>query len=64
MKDVSKAVADLKINIKSITTETKNRLYPLVVIQASVKNKDQLEKLMVKLKNVKGVEEVSYKLIN
>ncbi|OHA06526.1 MAG: hypothetical protein A2934_05225 [Candidatus Sungbacteria bacterium RIFCSPLOWO2_01_FULL_47_10] len=64
LKDVSAAVAELKINIKSITTDTKNRMYPLIIIHAQVKSRGILEKLMMKLKGVKGVEEVSYKLIS
>ncbi|MBI2637502.1 MAG: bifunctional (p)ppGpp synthetase/guanosine-3',5'-bis(diphosphate) 3'-pyrophosphohydrolase, partial [Candidatus Sungbacteria bacterium] len=55
IKDVSAVVADFKINMKSITSETKNRLYPLIVIHASLKNKEQLEKLMIKFKGVNGV---------
>ena len=62
LKDVSGAVADFKINMKSVTSETKNRAYPLIIINAPIKNKNQLEKLMVKLKTIKGVEEASYKL--
>jgi hypothetical protein len=50
--------------MKSVATETKNRLYPVVIIQAPLKTKDSLEKLMVKLKEIKGVEEVGYKLLN
>ena len=64
LKDVSEIVADFKINMKSITSETKNRLYPLIVIHAPFKNKEQLEKMMVKMKNITGVEEVSYTFIN
>lgn len=64
LKDVSGAVADFKINMKSIISETKNRAYPLIIIQAPLKNRNALEKLMVKLKSIKGVEEVSYKLVN
>lgn len=64
LKDVSGIVADFKINMKSITSETKNRAYPLIIINAPIKSKNQLEKLMVKLKTIKGVEEVSYKLLS
>lgn len=63
LKDVSQIIADQKINMKSVVSDTKNRMYPLIIIQISVKSKPALEKLMVRLKEVKGVEEVSYKLL-
>ena len=63
LKDISGIVADFKINMKSVTSETKNRAYPLIIINAPIKSKVLLEKLMVKLKTVNGVEEVSYKLL-
>jgi GTP pyrophosphokinase len=64
LKDITSLIARQKINMKSVATETKNRLYPVVIIQAPLKTKDSLEKLMVKLKEIKGVEEVGYKLLN
>ena len=63
LKDVTTVIARQKINMKSVLSETKNRLYPVIAIQAPIKNKKDLEKLMVKLKEIKGVEEVSYKFI-
>ncbi|MDO8561024.1 MAG: RelA/SpoT family protein [bacterium] len=62
LKDVSQVISDQKINMKSVTSETKNRLYPLIVIQISVKTKPSLEKLIFRLKKVNGVEEINYKL--
>lgn len=63
LKDVSQVIADNKINMRSIASESKNRLYPLIIIQISVRSKPALEKLLVRMKEVKGVEEVSYKLL-
>lgn len=63
LRDVSAAFARQKINMKSIVSDNKNRHYPLLVIQSSFKNRAELEKMMVKLKEVKGVEEVGYKLV-
>lgn len=63
LRDISSAFARQKVNMKSVASDTKNRHYPLLVIQASFKNRSELEKMMVKLKEVKGVEEVSYKLL-
>jgi GTP pyrophosphokinase len=63
LRDVSHIFARQKVSIKSINTDTKNRSFPLIVIQALFKNRPELEKTMVRLKEVKGVEEVSYKLL-
>lgn len=63
LKDVTLVISRQKINMKSVLSETKNRLYPVIVIQAPIRQRTDLEKLMVKLKEIKGVEEVSYKLI-
>ena len=63
LKDISQVVADQKINMKSVTSDTKNRLYPLITVQISARTKPALEKLMVQLKKVNGVEEVGYKLL-
>ena len=62
VRDVSNVFARHKINMKSVTTETKNRLYPMLTIHAPVKKHHELERLMVRLKEVKGVEEVEYKV--
>ena len=63
LKDISQVVAYQKINMKSVTSDTKNRLYPLITVQISARTKPALEKLMVQLKKVNGVEEVGYKLL-
>lgn len=63
LRDISSAFARQKINMRSISSDSQNRRYPLLVVQASFKNRTELEKMMVKLKEVKGVEEVGYKLM-
>ncbi|MBI2640814.1 MAG: RelA/SpoT family protein [Candidatus Sungbacteria bacterium] len=63
LRDVSSVFARQKVNMKNVASDTKNRFYPLFVIQASFKSRAELEKMMVKLKEVKGVEEVGYKLL-
>ncbi|MDO8600197.1 MAG: TGS domain-containing protein, partial [bacterium] len=63
MKDIAGVVSRFKISMQGITTEHQNRLYPLIVIRAPIKDRQQLERLMIKLKSVKGVEEVGYKTI-
>ena len=63
LRDISNVLAQQKINMKSVTSDSKNRLYPLLIIQAPFKNRQELERVLVRLKTVKGVEEVSYKLL-
>jgi GTP pyrophosphokinase len=62
-RDISSVFARQKINIKSVSTESKNRAYPMIIIQTPVKSQTELERLLIKLKEVKGVEEISYKLL-
>lgn len=63
LRDVSNVLAKQKINVKSVVTDNKNRTWPVLVIRAPFKNRRGLEQTMVKLKEIKGVEEVSYKLL-
>lgn len=63
MKDIASAVAGLKISMREITTEHQNRLYPLIIIRAPVKDRRQIERLMIKLKSIRGVEEVGHKVV-
>lgn len=63
MKDIASAVTRFKISMREITTEHRNRLYPMIVIRAPMKDQQQIERLMIKLKSVKGVEEVGYKIM-
>lgn len=63
LRDVTRVLARQKINVKSVSTETKNRAWPLIIIQAPFKRKLELERMVVKIKEVKGIEEVSFKLL-
>ena len=63
LRDVSQAFVLAHINMKSVVTETKNRTFPVLIIHALLKNRTELEKLMIKIKGVKGVEEIGYKLL-
>lgn len=63
LRDVSHAFTLAHINMKSVITETKNRTFPVLIIQSPLKNRSEFEKLMIKIKGVKGVEEVGYKLL-
>lgn len=62
LRDVSNVLARQKINMKSVVSDTKNRAFPVLIIQAKFRSRTELEKTMVKLKEINGVEEVSFKL--
>lgn len=63
LKDISEVVARERINMKSVISDSRNRLYPLITIHIAVRSKPALEKLIVKLKSVNGVEEISYRVL-
>ncbi|MEK7083101.1 MAG: RelA/SpoT family protein [Patescibacteria group bacterium] len=63
LRDISSVFARQKINMKNVATESKHRAYPMLIIQTPIKSQTDLEHLLVKLKEVKGVEEISYKLL-
>lgn len=63
LRDVTRVFARQKINIKRVVTDTKNQTWATLTIHAPFKNRVEVEKVMVKLKEVKGVEEVGYKLL-
>jgi len=63
MRDISAVFTRQKISMKNIATETKNRAYPMIVIHIVIKQRSELEKLMVKLKQIKGVAEIGYKIV-
>ena len=64
LRDISVVFARQKINMKHVTTETKNRAFPAILIHIVLKQRIDLEKIMVKLKEIKGVVEVGYKIIH
>ena len=64
LRDVTHLLARHKINIKKVDTDTKNQKWASLMIHAQkFKNKTEVEKMMVRLKGIKGVEDVSYKLL-
>ncbi len=64
LRDVSNVFSRQKISMKSVFTESRNRAFPLLIIQAPFKSRSELEKMMLKLKEVDKVEEISYKLLS
>ena len=63
LRDISQAFARQKINMKNVATEERTSSWSAVVVQAHFKNRANLEKIMIRLKEIKGVTEVSYKLL-
>ena len=63
LRDITHILARHKISMHNVTTESKNRMHPFIKLQAAFKSRTELEKIMVKLKEVKGVEEVGYKFL-
>lgn len=64
LRDVTHMLAKHKINIKKVDTDTKNQKWAALLIHAEgFKNKTEVEKMMVRLKGIKGIEDVSYKLL-
>ena len=63
LKDVTGVLARQKVNIKKVVTDTKNQTWATLTIHAPFRKRADIERAMVKLKEVKGVEEVGYKLL-
>ncbi|MBI2054784.1 MAG: RelA/SpoT family protein [Candidatus Sungbacteria bacterium] len=63
VNDLTAVVASFKINIKGMRTERGERSHPLVLMNCPVKSNDEMRKLLMKLKSVRGVEEVGYRII-
>lgn len=64
LRDVTHILAKHKINIKKVDTDTKNQKWASLLIHAEgFKNKTEVEKMVVRLKQIKGVEEAGYKLL-
>jgi guanosine-3',5'-bis(diphosphate) 3'-pyrophosphohydrolase len=64
IKDISSAIAELRIGIISFHTEAPiGKRYHINKIEVQSTDKKKLEKLDTKLRTVKGVKEVSYRLL-
>lgn len=62
LNDLTSVIRSFKIVMRGVATEREHRAYPLIVMNCPVRSNDELRKLILKLKEVKGVEEVSYKI--
>lgn len=63
LNDLTTIIRNFKINIRDHKTETKHRSFPLILLTCLIKSNDELKRLVTKLKSVKGVEEVGYRII-
>jgi GTP pyrophosphokinase len=64
IKDISGSIAELHIGIMSFHTEpVTGKLFHVNKIEIQSTDKKKIEKLMVKLRAVNGVKEVSYRLV-
>ncbi len=61
IKDISSIFLSFKINISSLITKETDGQYASASITFTPKNKEQVEKIATRIKNIKGVEEVSFK---
>ena len=64
LRDVSQVFTRQKINMKNVITTDASQSWASLIIQALFKNRTDLEKIMVRLKKVNGIEQVSYKLLS
>lgn len=62
LKDISAIFSAFRINIQHVTVNnTKNKPYPDIVISAQLRDSKQAESIATRLKNIRDVEEVSFK---
>ena len=62
LKDVTVIISRSHVNMTSINTVT-NARFPILKIHCDITNKEKIEKLLIKLKKLKEVREISYHLI-
>ncbi|MBI5079197.1 bifunctional (p)ppGpp synthetase/guanosine-3',5'-bis(diphosphate) 3'-pyrophosphohydrolase, partial [Candidatus Wolfebacteria bacterium] len=62
LKDLSSVISRSHINILKADVPKTDQL-PIIKIRCAVNEKEKIEKLILKLKEIKGVKEISYKLV-
>lgn len=63
LKDVSSVISEKHINIHSTYSEPQSPKHHRIKIRCEMDNKEAMEKLILKIKKIKGVKEISYKII-
>ena len=62
LKDLTQLLHQLKINIISLHTANNPKApLPIILLKCDLLEQPRLEKLMVKIKQINGVKEISYK---
>lgn len=64
IKDISTAISNAKVNIlKFETNASPGSRFPIDKVQCDTADREKIEKLVVRLKRIKGVREVSWKIV-
>jgi GTP pyrophosphokinase len=64
IKDISTEISRAKVNIiKFETNASPGSRFPIDKVQCDTTDRQQIERLVVRLKNIKGVREVSWKIV-
>jgi GTP pyrophosphokinase len=64
IKDISTAIAKSRVNIvKFEANVSPSGRFPIDKVQCDTTDRQKIEKLVIRLKNIKGVREVSYKIV-
>lgn len=62
LKDITAVISRSHVNMTAINTIT-NAKFPILRIRCDIVSKDKIEKLILKLKKLKEIKEISYQLI-
>jgi GTP pyrophosphokinase len=62
LKDVSAVISRAHVNIAKVDVPP-SRNFPILKIRATVNDKEKIKKLILKIKKIEGVKEISYKLV-
>lgn len=62
LKDITTIISRARANI-SLVNVPKTAGFPVIKIRCDLNDKEKIEKLILKLKNVSGVKEIGYKLV-
>lgn len=61
LKDITAIFSAFRINIQHLAINTKNKTYPDIVVSAQLRDTKQAESLVTRVKNIRGVQEISFK---
>lgn len=63
LKDISSVISEKHINIHSTHSEPQSPKHHRIKIRCETDNKETMEKLILKLKKIKEIKEISYKIV-